>query len=76
MVLEKILKSPLDSKEMKPVNLKGNQPWISFGRTDAEVEAPIGWPPDGKSQLIGSDPDAEKDWRQKKNWAAKDKIAR
>ena len=53
MVLEKILESPLDYKEIKPVNPKGNQPWIFIGRTDAEVEAPILWPPDAKSQLIG-----------------------
>ena len=59
-VLEKTLASPLDSKEIKPVNSKGNQPWIFVGRTDAEAEAPILWPPDVKSQLIGKDPDAEK----------------
>ena len=55
--------SPLDSKEIKPVNAKGNQPWILSGGTDAEAEAPVFWPPDGKSQLIGKDPDARKDWR-------------
>ena len=64
MVLEKTLESPMDSKEVKPVNPKGNQPWIFIGRTDAEAEAPILWPPDVKSQLIEKDPDAEKDWRQ------------
>ena len=66
MVLEKTLESPMDSKEIKPVNPKGNQPWIFTGRTDAnaEAEAPILWPPDVKSQLIGKDPDAEKDWGQ------------
>ena len=53
VVLEKTLESPLESKEIKPVNSKGNQPWIFIGRTDAEVEAPILWPPDEKSQLIG-----------------------
>ena len=53
--------SPLDSKEIKPVNLKGSQPWIFIGRTDAEVEAPIFWPPDAKSQFIGKDPDGGKD---------------
>ena len=58
MVLEKTLKSPLDSKEIKPVNPKGYQPWIFIGRTDAE--APILWPPDVKSRLIRKDPDAEK----------------
>ena len=57
---EKILESPLDCMEIKPVNLKGNQP-IFIGRTDAEVEASILWPPDPKSQLIGKDPDAGKD---------------
>ena len=61
MVLEKILESPWESKESKPVNLKGNQPWILFGRTDAEAEAPILWPPDAKSRLTRKDPDARKD---------------
>ena len=56
MVLEKILENPLDGKEIKPVNPKGNQPWILIGRTDAEVEAPILWSPDEKSQLIGKHP--------------------
>ena len=64
MVLEKTLESPLDSKEFKPVNPKGNQSWIFIGRTDAEAEASILWPLDAKSQLIGKDPDAEKDWGQ------------
>ena len=64
MVLDKTLDSPLDYKETKPVNLKGNQPWTFIGRTDAEAEAPILWPPDVKSQLIGKDHDAGKDWRQ------------
>ena len=60
---EKTLESLLDSKEIKPVNPKGNQPWIFSGRTDAE--APIIWLPDVKSRLIGKDPDAGKDWGQK-----------
>ena len=64
VVLEKTLESPLDSKEFTPVNPKGNQPWIFIGRTDAETEAPIVWPPDVKSWLIGKDPAAGKDWRQ------------
>ena len=64
MVLEKTLESPLDCKEIKPVNPKGNQPWIFIGRTDAE--APILQPPDAKSRLIGKDPDAGKDWGQEK----------
>ena len=61
---EKTLESPLDSKEIKPVNPKGNQSWMFIGRTDAEAEAPILWPPDAKSQLTGKDPDAGKDWGQ------------
>ena len=63
-VLEKALESPLDSKEIKPVNPRGNQSWIFIGRTDAEAEAPILWPPDAKSQLIGKDLDDGKNWRQ------------
>ena len=63
VLLEKTLGSPLDCKEIKPINLKGNQPWIVIGRTDAE--APIVWPPHAKSQLIGKDYDARKDWSQK-----------
>ena len=60
VILEKTLESPLDCKEIKLVNPKGNQPLILIGRPDAEVEAPILWPPDAKSQLIGNDPDAGK----------------
>ena len=63
VVLEKSLESSLDRKEIQPVNPTGNQPWIFIGRADAET--PILWPPDVKSQLIGKDPDAGKDWRQK-----------
>ena len=62
VVLEKILESPSDSQEIKPINPEGNQPWIFIGRTDAEAEAPILWLPDSKSRLIGKDPDAGKDW--------------
>ena len=62
-VLEKTLESPLDCKEIKPVNPQGNQRWIFTGRTDAKAEAPILWSPDAKSQLIRKDPDAVKDWR-------------
>ena len=62
VVLEKIPESPLDSKEIKPVNPKGNQPWIFIGRTDAE--APILWPPDAKSWFTGKDPDYGEDWGQ------------
>ena len=61
MVLEKIPESPLDCKEIKSVNPKGNPSSIFIGRTVAEAEAPIFWPPDSKSQLIGKDPDAGKD---------------
>ena len=63
-MLEKTLESPLDSKEIKPVNPKGNQSWIFIGRADAKAEVSIIWPPDGKSWLIRKDPDAGKDWRQ------------
>ena len=66
VVLEKTIESPLDSKEIKLVNLKGDQPWILFGKTDAKAEAPVLWPPDANSWLIGKDPDAGKDWRQKR----------
>ena len=76
MVLEKTLESPLDSKEIKPVNPKGNQPWTFTGRTDAEAEAPILWAHDVKNQLIEKDPDAEKDWRQKEKRAAEDEVVR
>ena len=62
VVLEKTLASPWDSKEIKPVNPKGNKPWIFIRRTDAEAETPILWPPDAKSRLTGKDPDAGKDW--------------
>ena len=62
--LKKTLQSPLDSKEIKPINPKGNQSWLFTGRTDTEAEAPILWPPDGKNWPTGKDPDAEKDWRQ------------
>ena len=66
VVLQKTLESPLDCKEIKPVNPKGNQSWIFIGRTDAEAEALILWPPYVKSWLIGKDPNAGKDWRQEK----------
>jgi len=65
-MLEKTLKKSMDSKEIKPVNPKGNQCWIHIGRTDAEAETPILWPPDEKSWLTGKDPDAEKDRKQEK----------
>ena len=72
MVLEKTLESPLVCKDIKLVNLKGNQSWIYNGGTDAEAGDPIVWPPDVKSQLIGKDPVAGKDWRQKEKKAAED----
>ena len=65
IVVLKTLESPLDCKEIKPVSPKENQPWIFIGRSDAEAEAPILWPPDMKSQLIRKDSDTGKDWRQK-----------
>ena len=61
MVLEKTLESPLDCKEIQPDHPKGDQSWVFMGRTDAEVEIPILWPPDVKSRLIGKDPDVGKD---------------
>ena len=64
VVLEKTPESPLDCKEIKSVNPKGNQSWIFIGRSDAEAEAPIHWPPDVKNWLTWKDPDAGKDWRQ------------
>ena len=66
VVLEKTLESPLDGKENKPVNSKGNQPWIFIGRTDAEAETPILWPPSTESRPIRKYPDAGKDWRLEK----------
>ena len=74
LVLEKTLESPLDCKEIKPVNPKGNQSWIFIGRTDAEVEAPILWPPDAKKWLIRKDPDAGKDWRQEEKGMTEDEM--
>ena len=64
MVLEKILESPLDFKEIQPVHPKGNQSWVLIGRTDAEAEIPILWPPDENNLVIWKDPDAGKDWRR------------
>ena len=67
------LESPLDCK-MKPVNTKGNQPWIFIGRTDAKAEAPIVWPPDAKCRLTGKDPDTGRDWREKEKRAVEDEM--
>ena len=66
MVLEKTLESPLDSREIKPASLNGNQPWIFIGRTEAEAEASILWLPDAKNRLIGKHPETGKDWGQEK----------
>ena len=69
VVLEKTLKSPLDCKAIQTVHPKGNQSWIFVGRTDAEAEAPILWPPDGKNWLTGKDPDAGKvEGRRRRGW--------
>ena len=65
---------PLDCNEIKPVKPKGNQPWIFFGRTDAEAEAPILWPPDAKSQLTGKDPNAGKDWGPEEKGVTEDEM--
>ena len=73
-MLEKTLKGPLNNKEIKPVNPKGNQSWIFIARTGAEAEAWIVWPPDAKSWLTGKDPDAGKDWRQEEKGVTEDEI--
>ena len=75
VVLEKTLESPLDWKEIQPVHQSGNQSWIFIGRTDAEAEASILWPPNVKSWLIGKDPDAGKDWRQEEKGMKEDEMA-
>ena len=74
VVLEKSLESPLDCKEIQPVHPKGDQSWIFIGRTDAEAETPILWPPDVKKWLIGKDPDAGKDWRWEEKGMTKDEM--
>ena len=68
------LESPLDCKEIQPVHPKGNESWIFTGRTDAEAETPILWPPDVKNWLIGKDPDAGKDWRQEEKGMTEDEM--
>ena len=65
VMLDKTLESPLDSKEIQPIKLEGNQPWLFIWRTDAKAETLVLWPPDAKSWLTGKDPDAGKDWGQK-----------
>ena len=74
VVLEKTLESPLDSKKIQPVHPKGNQSWIFIGRTDAEAETPILWPPDVKNWVIGKDPDTGKDWRLEEKRTTKDEM--
>ena len=75
MVLEKTLESPLDCKEIEQVHSKGDQSWEFIGRTDAEAETPILWPPDAKSWLIGKDPDAGRDWGQEEKRMTEDETA-
>ena len=70
----RLLRVSLDCKEIQPISPKGNQPWILIGRTDAETEAPIHWPPDMKSWLTGKDPDAGKDWRQEEKGVTEDEM--
>ena len=74
VVLEKTLESPLDCKEIQPVHPKGDQSWVFIGRTDAEAESPILWPPDAKNWLIGKAPDAGKDWRREEKGTTEDEM--
>ena len=74
--MEKTLMSPLDSKEIKPVNPKGNQPWIFIGRTEADAETPILWPPDTSDWFTEKDPDAGKDWGQEEKEATEDEMVK
>ena len=73
-VLNSLIESPLDYKEIQPVHAKGNQSWIFIGRTDAEAETPILWPPDAKNWLIEKDPDAGKDWRLEEKGMTEDEM--
>ena len=75
MVFDKILESPLDYKEIQPVHPEGEQSWVFIGRTDAEAETPILWPPDAKSWLIGKDPDAGRDCGQDEEGMTEDEMA-
>ena len=72
MVLEKTLDSPLNCKEIQPVHPKGDQSWVLIGKTDAEAETSMFWPPDAKSWLIGKDPNAGRDWRQEEKGTIED----
>ena len=74
VMLEKTLESPLACKEIQPIHPKGNQSWIFIGRTNAETETPILWPPDAKNWLTGKDPDAGKDWRQEEKGMTEDEM--
>ena len=74
VVLEKTLESPLDCKKIQPVHPKGNQSWIFTGRTDAEAETPVLWPPDAKNLLIGKNPDAGQDWRWDEKGTIEDEM--
>ena len=74
-MLEKTLESPLDCKEIHPVHPKGDQSWVFIGRSDAEAEIPILWPPDAKSWLIWKDSDAGKDWGQEEKGMMEDEMA-
>jgi len=74
VVLEKTLESPLDCKEIQPVHPKGDQSWMFIGRTDAEAETPVLWPPDAKHWLIEKDPDAGKDWRREEKGMTEDQM--
>ena len=74
VVLEKTLESSLDCKEIQPVHPKADQSWVFIGRTDAEAETPILWPPDVKNWLIWQDPDAGKDWRQEEKGTTEDEM--
>jgi len=73
--LEKTLESPLDCKEIQPVHSEGDQPWVFFGRNDAEAETPVLWPPHAKSWFIGKDPDAGRDWGQEEKGMTEDEMA-
>ena len=75
VVLEKTFESPFDCKEIQSVHPKGDQSWVFIGRTDAEAETPILWPPHVKSWLIGKDPDAGRDWGQEEKWMTEDEMA-
>ena len=75
MVLEKTLESPLDCKEIQPVYPKGDQPWVFIGRTDAEAETPILWPPHAKNSLTGKDPDAGRGWGHEEKGTTEEEMA-